>query len=442
MIVAFQIDDSWSQNRIRIGFDAKGNPHSVAYKEESSAGKNTKLELVCCKSTQETLNLSKEQIASVEKLRKDKIQILSNYFIEVNKAGSQKFRAEVHSATKESLEQIEQDLEHLLFPFQREKLFEIRNWLFVRQYGIVEFLKRFRSELEIELPGNLDDIHQRDTRLRKELLEAGIAEAKKRHDLLCKEILIKKVDVASIKPVVVDLLIENLERLDQIGRSSHQLKESLSSLEWYELGADGLWVHKKRDQLVATNSLRVLLQSVRKEEESSDIRILGLFPDQITSLRQIEHDFDIAYREVEDTLNQSIESGEKSVVAGRRFRKTISELDEKTFKLIQEKVFLPFQMEFFEEEMQKRQLQKFGAFGIFFYDVSSDMPKKKRLQAIKKQVRKLQAEIEELERQRVAKSAELLPEGIRQKVSRAIGDRPDYLRPSLVLLTDFDDGDN
>jgi hypothetical protein len=402
---------------------------------------------------QKELELDEGQIQLLDRARSDLKVATSQFWTSHRKLSALSPRKaeldHLRDVFRMACERARSNYEDVLLPHQKKRLKEVFVRVRVAQIGLYSFL--FEDDyLNVDKPeaDKLAAIKELMRTEEKSFLvqikqEYGelIGLAKERYPEVS-EYLTAIIDEAPI--VSVDVLLADLNSpLDFSAiREVGNLKTCLSNVRFLELNAANNWQAKVQADSPFIGLVK-LVAGLESEYEGlfSDEQakaILDLNSEYRTRRRAFrienQRETDDLYRAGDSEMARE-EAKQRRDEAREKYNKKLAELDDEFFARVCDEVLTPAQQEWLLEHYRQRKANSYGLFGIVL--VATEMSEKGRKEMeelLVDKVKTFEQSVIKQYRDALERQIEALPVEIREKLSEAMGDAPEYLRPNLSVL--------
>jgi hypothetical protein len=396
--------------------------------------------------------LKTDEVKKELELTNEQMKSLSPLFKQFEKdlaAISKLNREDQDAATaeyKSLCEQLEKKVNQVLLEFQRKRLNELTNRLYLRANGITKFIQVMSEPLEFKIPrSDLVVVDQKS----KKLVEEWIPSCEEK----CKKLLVEfRNKLPSELHDIVDERIEKclpfhqLDLLDLASEramkaidaknapsnSSEKISDRLRRMELYELEGDGQWKFKTYESRFTMGITQWL-----NDPEKNGLGKLELTPKQIEQLSELSKEIRDRLEERGKKLNALNDSG-----AGPEEMKASSlegeKIDQFAEKVFFEEILFKHQIDALNERVDRLDSERLGPFGIHSqYEKMSESKKaacREAFEYVREQATKLKKEATAFEQDMLEQSLSELQSEQRNKIMKAIGPKPKYLEASVYLM--------
>lgn len=332
-------------------------------------------------------------------------------------------------------------LSEILVPHQAEKLDSIYYRILLNQRGLFELAKQVAAQYEIAMtPDQNDAIRELENEFDRKLFEECLDKYRDFLERVGNKLPANKELLAPFAQdellVSLDILFVNFENIDDltpktVGHSVHDLMEKT---RWATCSFNGNWQFDGEHEPALFGLINALMY------KSGDAGGL-ITADQKSAIAEISGSWYSQQRkEVHDEYEALLARGNDPREALEYRRNAEARIEKQAFTEIEEEILLPAQREWIVQSLRQREINSYGVLGILVMESSpegngiADNERDEIREFLRAEVLKLRDDITSEFHSTFDKQVARLPDEIKTKARRLIGEPPEYLRPNLCVL--------
>ncbi len=393
------------------------------------------------------LELDKDQQRKVEdildRVKREKESFIKRYVL--YKLGDD--RAKARAQYVSDIEKNADVLKDVLLPHQRQRLEELNYRVQLRLRGWFPFLKMFAKRIGLSLTdAELHKLEEKLKQTQKEYLQKI-----RNKTLLCLRNALEDIPakqkselLSSLKksPELTnfDLLRLRYHQFQKKSDKEKQAKTEVGNLaqrltrnEKYVLGVDGQWKHK-----VTQTRFSVAVGYWIKNMHNQRGLNIELLDEQVEQLKELNEQLNKRSIRNYERYNTSLaQNGETQATLDLK-RQGDQELDKFAKEQLFSQILLPHQKKQLEQYQRIRERKQLGMFAILDdpnYTVLTKSQCKTVLRKLKREMQTLEKAVVTLESNYHEDVLAVLSSSNKKTLLKALGDRPKFLLPSVMLAT-------
>jgi hypothetical protein len=238
--------------------------------------------------------------------------------------------------------------------------------------------------------------------------------------------------------VTLDVLLLDAARIDEMQPTEfeNELRDRLANLELFQADPAGNWKYHNKSTLKAFKQMAHL---VRHHQEALE-RLVG--EDQVAAVDALYTEYDSRLGALSEKVGELREVADDSTKADDLLRNGCRELEDEYFGKLYREVLFDAQRQWLVDFLRNREIRRLGVLGMLYLEsdeegkLFTDDDRQEMREVLKREIGELRTAVVDQYYRSIDQQVDQLPDSIRHELKEALGERPELMLPSLILLAD------